>query len=172
MKIKDIIKDVLENLRYHEKNMKMVGKNYYYYPRGKFISRWENPPPSSLDEKEIYNEDIESISTHIIQMKLFGHILYTDDKGKDIRNQKIIEEKNYTPFIVKKDSSGKYKFGFDDYEDWEKGMSNLDEKNKEQDWKEVSRELRQLISNYQKKIKKEKEQNDIINKKFRRTKIR
>ena len=55
MKIKDIIKDVLENLRYHEKNMKMVGKNYYYYPRGKFISRWENPPPSSLDEKEIYN---------------------------------------------------------------------------------------------------------------------
>ena len=93
MKIKDIIKDVLENLRYHEKNMKMVGKNYYYYPRGKFISRWENPPPSSLDEKEIYDEDIESISTHIIQIKLFSHIIYTDDEGKDIRNQKIIEEK-------------------------------------------------------------------------------
>ena len=170
-KIKDIIKDVVENLHYHEKNMKMVGKDYYSYDRGEFIKRWKRDYDTPLNEKEIYDEDIESISTHIIQMKL-GHIIYVDNDGKDIRNQNVIEEKNYTPFIVKKDSSGKYKFGFDDYEDWEKGMSNLDEKNKEQDWKEVSRELRQLISNYQKKIKKEKEQNDIINKKFRRTKIR
>ena len=38
MKIKDIIKDVVENLHYHEKNMMMVGKNYYNYPRGKFTS--------------------------------------------------------------------------------------------------------------------------------------
>ena len=81
-------------------------------------------------------------------------------------------KKNFTPFRIKKDSTEKYKFGYVDYEDWEKGMSNLDEKNKKKDWEKVSRELRQLISNYQKKIKKEKEQNDIINKKFRRTKIR
>jgi len=171
-KIKDIIKDVVENLHYHEKNMKSVGKDYYSYSRDNFIKRWKKDYDTPLNEKEIYDEDIESISTHIIQMKLFGHIIYVDNDGKDIRNQNVIEEKNYTPFIVKKDSSGKYKFGFDDYEDWEKGMSNLDEKNKKKDWEKVSRELRQLISNYQKKIKKEKEQNDITNEKFRRTKIR
>ena len=84
----------MENLHYHEKNMKSLGKDYYNYDRGEFISRWENPPPSSLEEKEIYDEDIESISTHIIQIKLFSHIIYTDDDGKDIRNQKVIWEKN------------------------------------------------------------------------------
>tara|TARA_Y100000294_G_scaffold161114_1_gene165293 strand:+ start:20 stop:460 length:441 start_codon:yes stop_codon:yes gene_type:complete len=146
--------------------MKSLDKDYYSYSRDDFIKRWKKDYDTPLNEEEIYDEDIESISTHIIQMKL-GHIIYIDNDGKDIRNQNVIEEKNYTPFIVKKDSSGKYKFGFDDYEDWEKGMSNLDEKNKEQDWKEVSRELRQLISNYQKKIKKEKEQDDIINRKIR-----
>jgi len=128
MKIKDIIKDVVENLHYHEKNMKSVGKDYYNYDRGEFIKRWKRDYDTPLNEKEIYDEDIESISTHIIQMKL-GHIIYVDNDGKDIRNQKVIWEKNkknFTPFRVKKDSNGKYKFGFVDYEDWEKGMSNLD----------------------------------------------
>ncbi len=127
-KIKNIIKDVVENLHYHEKNMKSVGKDYYSYSRDDFIKRWKKDYDTPLNEKEIYDEDIESISTHIIQMKL-GHIIYVDNDGKDIRNQKVIWEKNkknFTPFRVKKDSNGKYKFGFVDYEDWEKGMSNLD----------------------------------------------
>ena len=127
-KIKNIIKDVVENLHYHEKNMKMVGKDYYSYSRDDFIKRWKKDYDTPLNEEEIYDEDIESISTHIIQMKL-GHIIYVDNDGKDIRNQKVIWEKNkknFTPFRVKKDSNGKYKFGFVDYEDWEKGMSNLD----------------------------------------------
>ena len=93
MKIKDIIKDVVENLHYHEKNMKMVGKDYYSYDRGEFIKRWKKDYDTPLNEKEIYDEDIESISTHIIQMKL-GHIIYVDNDGKDIRNQKVIWEKN------------------------------------------------------------------------------
>ena len=94
MKIKDIIKDVVKNLHYHKKNMKMVGKDYYSYDRGEFIKRWKKDYDTPLNEKEIYDEDIESISTHIIQMKLFGHIIYTDDDGKDIRNQKVIWENN------------------------------------------------------------------------------
>ena len=92
-KIKDIIKDVVENLHYHEKNMKSVGKDYYNYDRGEFIKRWKRDYDTPLNEKEIYDEDIESISTHIIQMKL-GHIIYVDNDGKDIRNQKVIWEKN------------------------------------------------------------------------------
>jgi len=93
-KIKNIIKDVVENLHYHEKNMKMVGKDYYSYSRDDFIKRWKKDYDTPLNEEEIYDEDIESISTHIIQMKLFGHIIYIDNDGKDIRNQKVIWEKN------------------------------------------------------------------------------
>tara|TARA_B100002003_G_scaffold228349_1_gene236645 strand:+ start:878 stop:1297 length:420 start_codon:yes stop_codon:yes gene_type:complete len=137
-KIKDIIKDVVENLHYHEKNMKMVGKDYYSYDRDDFIKRWKKDYDTPLNEKEIYDEDIESISTHIIQMKL-GHIIYIDNDGKDIRNQKVIWEKKTLPLM----------------------------KQKEIEWERTSKELRQLISKVQKKIKKEKEQNDIINRKFR-----
>ena len=135
MKIKDIIKDVVENLHYHEKNMKSVGKDYYSYSRDNFIKRWKKDYDTPLNEKEIYDEDIESISTHIIQMKL-GHIIYIDNDGKDIRNQKVIWEKKTLPLM----------------------------KQKEIEWERTSKELRQLISKVQKKIKKEKEQNDIINK--------
>ena len=137
-KIKDIIKDVVENLHYHEKNMKMVGKDYYSYDRDDFIKRWKKDYDTPLNEKEIYDEDIESISTHIIQMKL-GHIIYIDNDGRDIRNQKVIWEKKTLPLM----------------------------KQKEIEWERTSKELRQLISKVQKKIKKEKEQNDIINRKFR-----
>ena len=86
MKIKDIIKDVVENLHYHEVNMKSVGKDYYNYNRGEFIKRWKKDYDTPLNNKEIYEEDIESISTHILQMKLFNKIIYLDDEEKEFKN--------------------------------------------------------------------------------------
>lgn len=86
MKIKDIIKDVVENLHYHEVNMKSVGKDYYNYNRGEFIKRWKKDYDTPLNNKEIYDEDIESISTHILQMKLFNKIIYLDDEEKEFKN--------------------------------------------------------------------------------------
>ena len=86
MKIKDIIKDVVENLHYHEENMKSVGKDYYNYNRGEFIKRWKKDYDTPLNNKEIYDEDIESISTHILQMKLFNKIIYLGDEEKEFKN--------------------------------------------------------------------------------------
>jgi hypothetical protein len=165
-----ILKDLIENIKNHTELIKNVGTRYYQYDRGDFIK--------SLDDddwdRERYLSDIETLSTEIIQMILFNRIIYLDDDGIDIRTDKVIVEKNkknFTPFRVKKDSNGKYKFGYVDYEDWEKGMSDVDEKKtiplmkqKELEWERTSKELRQLISKVQKKIKKEKEQNDITNK--------
>jgi len=165
-----ILKDLIENIKNHIELIKNVEPRYYHYDRGDFIK--------SLDDddwdRERYLSDIETLSTEIIQMILFNRIIYLDDDGIDIRKDKVIVEKNkknFTPFRIKKDSTEKYKFGYVDYEDWEKGMSDLDEKKtiplmkqKELEWERTSKELRQLISKVQKKIKKEKEQNDIINK--------
>jgi hypothetical protein len=69
-------------------------------------------------------------------MILFNRIIYLDDEGVDIRTDKVIVEKETLPLM----------------------------KQKELEWERNSKELRQLISKVQKKIKKEKEQNDIINK--------
>ncbi len=94
----------------------------------------------SLDDddwdRERYLSDIETLSTEIIQMILFNRIIYLDDDGIDIRTDKVIVEKETLPL----------------------------RKQKELEWERTSKELRQLISKVQKKIKKEKEQNDIINK--------
>jgi len=94
----------------------------------------------SLDDddwdRERYLSDIETLSTEIIQMILFNRIIYLDDEGIDIRTDKVIVEKETLPLM----------------------------KQKELEWERNSKELRQLISKVQKKIKKEKEQNDIINK--------
>ena len=86
-------------------------------------------------DKERYLSDIETLSTEIIQMILFNRIIYLDD-GIDIRTDKVIVEKETLPLM----------------------------KQKELEWERNSKELRQLISKVQKRIKKEKEQNDIINK--------
>jgi|SaaInlV_165m_DNA_2_1040747.scaffolds.fasta_scaffold114903_1 hypothetical protein len=94
----------------------------------------------SLDDddwdRERYLSDIETLSTEIIQMILFNRIIYLDDDGIDIRTDKVIVEKETLPLM----------------------------KQKELEWERNSKELRQLISKVQKRIKKEKEQNDIINK--------
>ena len=87
-------------------------------------------------DRERYLSDIETLSTEIIQMILFNRIIYLDDEGVDIRTDKVIVEKETLPLM----------------------------KQKELEWERNSKELRQLISKVQKKIKKEKEQNDIINK--------
>jgi len=87
--IKTILEDLIENLKYHQENMKKVGDDYYHYDRGGFIKQiydWER-------KINIYDVDLETISTLIIQTHLFGHIIHENDDGRDIRNNKIIKEK-------------------------------------------------------------------------------
>ncbi len=71
--------------------MKKVSSDYYNYDRGLFMKMYHD-----LDkEKDVYVNDIESLSTLIIQIHQIGHIVHTNDDGKDIRTNKVIEEKKY-----------------------------------------------------------------------------
>ena len=45
------------------------------------------------DEDDIYHTDIQTLTTQIFQMK-DGHIIISNDDGRDIRNNKLIWEKH------------------------------------------------------------------------------
>ena len=62
------------------------------YDRNKFI-RQHAPFDTEYDDKEtIYDTDIETLAIQILQMVHYGRILYTDDNGRLIRNDKYITE--------------------------------------------------------------------------------
>lgn len=89
--IKEILKDLVDSLKFHQQNMKDVSDDYYNYDRGLFMKMYYDMDK----EKNIYHIDIETLSTLIIQIHQMGHIIHTNDEGKDIRTNKVIEEKKY-----------------------------------------------------------------------------
>ena len=48
---------------------------------------------SSPYDKYHYWMDIETLRIMIYQLHFFNHIVFTDDDNKDIRNNKLIQEK-------------------------------------------------------------------------------
>ena len=88
-----IIKDLVDSLRFHKKNMKQVSKNYYLYDRQKFVSRYYD---RDRDIDTNYSTDIESLSSFIVQIHKYGRIVMTDDEDRDIRTNQVIEEKKLT----------------------------------------------------------------------------
>jgi len=89
---KDIITDLVESLRFHKKNMEQVSDDYYEYDRQRFVSRYYDRD-RNLDLN--YSTDLESLATLIIQIHKYNHIIITDDEGKDIRTNQIIDEREY-----------------------------------------------------------------------------
>jgi hypothetical protein len=87
---KDIITDLVEALKFHKENMEQVGEDYYEYDRQRFVSRYYDTD-TNLDLK--YSTDLESLATLIVQIHLYNHIIITDGKGKDIRTNSLIDEK-------------------------------------------------------------------------------
>ena len=73
--------------------MKQVSDDYYLYDRTKFVSRYYD---RDRDIDTNYSTDIETLSTLIVQLHKYGHIIHIDDDGKDIRTHKVIEEKKLT----------------------------------------------------------------------------
>ena len=87
-KMNRIIKDVLENLNGFEDYVKNVGVEYYMDDR--FV--WLKQPHNQDDiNKHIYDTDVETITTLLIQM-YYKYIIMNDDNGKDIRRIKPIQE--------------------------------------------------------------------------------
>ena len=89
---KDIITDLVESLRFHKKNMEQVSDDYYEYNRQRFVSRYYD---RDRDLDLNYSTDLESLSTLIVQIHKYNHIIITDEEGKDIRTNQIIDEREY-----------------------------------------------------------------------------
>ena len=84
--VKEIIYDVLENTLCDRKDSELDEREYYFYDRSDFSKRYFR------DDKDFrYDDDIETISTLIKQISLFGEVIYEDDNGK-IMNTNIDEK--------------------------------------------------------------------------------
>jgi hypothetical protein len=84
--VKEIIYDVLENTLCDRKDSELDEREYYLYDRSDFSKRYFR------DDKDYrYDDDIETISTLIKQISLFGEVIYEDDNGK-IMNTNIDEK--------------------------------------------------------------------------------
>jgi hypothetical protein len=82
--VKEIIYDVLENTLCGRKDSELEERDYYLYDRGDFSKRY-------FRDDDRYDDDIESVSTYIKQMELFGEIIYVDEMGK-IMNSNVDDE--------------------------------------------------------------------------------
>jgi hypothetical protein len=87
---KDIIKDLVEALKFHKENMKQVSDDYYEYDRNRFVSNYYDRD-TNLDLK--YSTDLESLVTLIVQIHKYNHIIITDGEGRDIRTNSLIDER-------------------------------------------------------------------------------
>ncbi len=97
-----IMKDLVDSLRFHKHNQTQVSNDYYLYDRSRFMSMYYD----MNRDLETYHTDIETLSTLIVQLHKYGHIIHIDDDGKDIRTHKVIEEKKHTNKHIKELKNG------------------------------------------------------------------
>ena len=69
-KMKNIIQDVLDNLKGFEQDIKDLGKEYYEYDRYDFLKS----PFFDQEEEDQYSVDIQTITVLLIQLYLFNTI--------------------------------------------------------------------------------------------------
>lgn len=89
--IKQIMKDLVENLKFYLKHSKELNQDQFKYDRFEFLKMDYNLIDDE-DEEDIYDTDIQTLTTLIFQIK-DGHIIVSNDEGRDIRNNKLIWEK-------------------------------------------------------------------------------
>ena len=75
-KMKNIIQDVLDNLKGFEQDIKDLGKEYYEYDRYNFLKS----PFFDQEEEDQYSVDIQTITVLLIQLYLFNTIQMTKEK--------------------------------------------------------------------------------------------
>ena len=74
--MKNIIQDVLDNLKGFEQDIKDLGKEYYEYDRYNFLKS----PFFDQEEEDQYSVDIQTITILLIQLYLFNTIQMTKEK--------------------------------------------------------------------------------------------
>ena len=75
-KMKNIIQDVLDNLKGFEQDIKDLGKEYYEYDRYNFLKS----PFFDQEEEDQYSVDIQTITILLIQLYLFNTIQMNKEK--------------------------------------------------------------------------------------------
>ena len=81
--MKEILKDVLENLEDWETDLENVSKEYFEYDRHKYLQRFSVTP--QLEENdEIYWTDVETIKSLLLQMFLFQQQILEDEWTDDV----------------------------------------------------------------------------------------
>lgn len=105
--MKEIVKDVLENLEGWETDLENVGKEYFEYDRHKYLQRFSVTP--QLEENdEIYWTDVETIKSLLLQMFLFQQQIFEDVWTDDVidrysKNEKMkLNEKSSKQYDDKK----------------------------------------------------------------------
>ena len=105
--MKEILKDVLENLEGWETDLENVGEEYFEYDRHKYI-QIDSVTPQSEKIDEIYWTDVETIKVLLLQMFLFQQQIFEDEWTDDVvdrysRNGKMkINEKSSIQYDDKK----------------------------------------------------------------------
>jgi hypothetical protein len=101
--ITQIIKDVVENIKGYKDRINDLGEDYYNYDRHNFIYNYYVGGDIDRENvgEDIYDSDIQTITTELIQMYLRGQILYEDrdgdgmiDRFKGMKKMNIRNEKN------------------------------------------------------------------------------
>jgi hypothetical protein len=95
--MKEILKDVQENLTDWETDVKNVGQDHFFYDRHNWIEKFQITP--ELETKDdIYWSDVETIRVLLLQMFLFQQQIFEDewtedviDRHKKVRKMKINE---------------------------------------------------------------------------------
>ena len=97
MKMKDIMTDLVENLKGYKQRIKDLSEDYYNYDRNNFIYRYfvGGELDRERDGEDIYNTDIQTLTVQLIQMYLEGQILYENrDTNKMIDRINIVKGNN------------------------------------------------------------------------------
>ena len=75
--VKKILVDVVENTTNRDDDSLENEEDFYFYDRSIFEKTY-----FTYYDKDRYDDDIETISTLIKQISLFGEVIYEDDNGK------------------------------------------------------------------------------------------
>jgi len=81
--MKEIMKDVTENLEGWETDLENVGKEYFEYDRHKYLQRF-SVTPQRESKDEIYWTDVETIKVQLLQMFLFQQQIFEDEWTDDV----------------------------------------------------------------------------------------
>ena len=91
-KVYEILVDLVNHIK-DERPIKKSDKYRYNYDRGKWMSEFGVFDENDIEQK--YEYSIETLRTLIYQIHFFGHVIHTNDDGKDIFNNKIIKERRF-----------------------------------------------------------------------------